>query len=777
MTTSSSESSVEQQINEIKQLSSFILDDDITTVKFLENILQKVLSDLDIGFDSDEENVRVLNFISYLYWRKGDRTKAEDYADRAETYETKSIVSLHNRIIFHWETNETFQFMELMEISNKDNQKDKETFERRKAFAIAEIAYCFARIGPKCHEKAEHYFRKAIEYQKRAKIKHYLWEFGLALILRRQANIFAMRNPNQFNPSAKNQEAIDLLERITIMSTDRQIWARAWVELGIIMWSKDCSSTCENLRCTGFSVEECFNNALKLCPDAYFVLQRWGQHLRYLKKYYESKKILEKSLHILDTPFARHHIALTLRMMVLRNDQTFDSGKDTRKHEISHPFNPHEIASKNLQIPNRSQHGLKNAIVSPKKVSYYPQNSKLNEAVDHLKKALELNENFDKARYDLGLTYRYLKRHKEAIDCFSKITSARWGRSSEYKVLIIYAYEQQGICHLEMAEMENDEKKKAKSKTNGESLLRKSLEVATLVIKTIPSIKEASASFPTLKELLSTKDGNQHSQNYAYNCKELAKVYELVHDHDKAADLYKQLLEIDDTDSFAIRKVVENYVRLEDFENAIQTLALLQCTRQSNLVERKLYLSTYLDGAKHSYEKGNTDEAKLRFMQAYNLVSKDCVGMCNTECTCCEILLLCVAHIDEYCSCKLSNFLVTSLSSQLGVRVSINDADCLAGHLTRTYMHTTMENAKYIMPIVNKSPVCNRQKSNLGCFVEDEILLHKNKLIAITFENTDDSFARSVLVKGETCENFDMTVLKVADLISDIVMEMSQMSN
>ena len=556
MTTQNSEALAEQHINKFKQLSSFILDDDITTVdrEGVKNILQKVLKDLYSGFDSHEENVRVLNFISYLYWRKGDRKEAEDCVDKAETFKTKSIVTLHNRIIFHWESNEKCQCMELMEIA-RDIRKDKETFERRKAYAVAEIAYCFARLGPKCHEKAEDYFRKAIEFEKRAKIKHYLWEFGLALILRRQANIFAMMNPNKFNPSAKNQEAIDLLERITIMSTDRQIWARAWVELGTIMWSKACPSTSENLRCTGFSVTECFNNALKLCPDAYFVLQRWGQHLRYLKKYYESKKILEKSLHILDTPFARHHIALTLRMMVLRNDQTFDSGKDTRKHEISHPFNPREIASKNLQIPNRSQHGLKNAIISPKKVSYYPQNSKLNEAVDHLKKALELKENFDKARYDLGLTYRYLKRHKEAIDCFSKITSARWGRSSDYKMLIINAYEQQGICHLEMAEMENDEKKKAKSKTNGESLLWKALEVATSVIKPIPSIKEASASFPTLKELLSTKDGNQHSQNYAYNCKELAKVYELVHDHDKAADLCKQLLEIDDTDSFAIRRV------------------------------------------------------------------------------------------------------------------------------------------------------------------------------------------------------------------------------
>lgn len=644
-----------------------------------------------------------------------------------------------------------------MEKANSLSQ-DKVDFKRLKAFARAEIAYCYSRMGPEYHEKAQQIFRKAIDYFCLPK-RHYLWEFGLAMSLRRQANIFAMRSPSDFKPKEKNQEAILILERITQMCVDRKLAARAWVELGVIMASGECDNM--KLHCEGFSKEECFHNALLLCPKAYFVLQRYGQHLRYVQKFSESKRCLEKSISIQDTQFARHHLALTLIKLVLKSDSNTNKVAGIYQRTISKKTSKSE--------PNFFW-GSKISISSPKTVKRFPNHPLLKEAVVHLEKALKMNEDFDKARYDLGLTYRYLDEHKEALKCFSRITSARWGKSSEYKVLIINAYEQQGICSLELAEIATNDKEKTELKTNGQRLLWKSLEVASLVIKTLPYFKETNAALPTLKELLTE---NEDPKKFS---KEMARLYDLVHDHDKAIDLCHHLLQIDNTDSFAIHKVVQEYTRLRDFDNAIHTLLLLQCSNQSDLLERDLYLTTFLEGAKYSHENGDDEEAKLRFIQAYNVASYDKECKCLSECNCCDVFVFCVEHLDDVCACELSyKHLVPCISSMFGINVLFNDTFCLGGTLNQSYMIKMIEEAKYIMPIINGYPA-DHSNTSLECLLKEKIDLHREKVIPITFGNNNHSFKRSVVVNGESCAQFNKAANKVSDLLSNIVMEMSKIS-
>lgn len=758
MTTNENGEEIDQMLlpDKIKKYSSFILDDNITTDGKIKNILQKLIDDYQCGFDSDEENVRILNFISYLYWRKRDGENAEFFAEKAKSFQTNSLITLHNAIIFHRDSNEISQCKTLMEQA-KSLRQDKK-YKQLKAFARAEIAYCYSRMGPEYHEKSQQLFRKAIDYFYFLE-RHYLWEFGLAMSLRRQANIFAMRSPSDFNPKEKNQEAILILEHITQMCVDRKLAARAWVELGLIMASGECDNM--KLNCEGFSSEECFHNALILCPNAYFVLQRYGQHLRYLRKFNESKRFLEKSISIQDTQFARHHLALTLIKLVLKSDS--NTNKVTGIYQRTISKNPSKSE------PN-SFWGSKMSISSPKKVQRFPNHAFLKEAVVHLKKALDMNEDFDKARYDLGLTYRYLGENKEALKCFSRITSARWGKSSEYKVIIINAYEQQGICSLELAEMATNEKEKTELKTNGQRLLWKSLEVASLVIKTLPYFKETNAALPTLKELLTE---NEDPRKFS---KEMARLYDLVHDHDKATDLCHHLLQIDNTDSFAIRKVVQEYVRVKDFDNAIHTLFLLRCTKQSDSLEKDLYLTTFLEGAKYSHENGDDEEAKLRFIQAYNVASHDKECKCLSECNCCDVFVLCVEHLDDVCACELSyNHLVPCISSMLGINVYFNDTLCVGGTLNQSYMIKMIEEAKYIMPIINGGPA-DHSNTSLGCLLTEKIELHRDKVIPITFGNNNHSIKRSVVVNGESCTQFDTAANTISDLLSNIVMEMSKIS-
>jgi hypothetical protein len=114
-----------------------------------------------------------------------------------------------------------------------------------------------------------------------------------------------------------------------------------------------------------------------------------------------------------------------------------------------------------------------------------------------------MDTQFDTGRYELGLMYRYLKQPTDAIKCFSMITCNRAGKTSEYKILEVNAYEQQALCKMELANMEANFEMKNKLKNDGKHLLWKSLEAASLVIKSIPSLKHECVSFPTLKELCS----------------------------------------------------------------------------------------------------------------------------------------------------------------------------------------------------------------------------------------------------------------------------------
>lgn len=189
--------------DKMKKYSSFILDDNIKTDGEMNNVLKKLLEDYQCGFDTKEENVRILNFISYLFWRKRDGEKAHSFAEKAKSLKTNSLVTLHNAIIFLYYCNDVSQCMRLMKEA-KTLSNDRFEFKRLKAFAREEIAYCYSRMGPEFLGLAEQLFKKAIGYIWTPN-RHYLWEFGLAMSLRKQTNIFAMRSPSDFNPKEKNK--------------------------------------------------------------------------------------------------------------------------------------------------------------------------------------------------------------------------------------------------------------------------------------------------------------------------------------------------------------------------------------------------------------------------------------------------------------------------------------------------------------------------------------------------------------------------------------------
>jgi hypothetical protein len=151
----------EELLHEIKQYSSFVMDSDITTIDKLAVVLKRLIYDFESRLDGAEENRRLLNFISYLLWRKGDREKALAYAGKVKEYgeEIHSLVYFNNTIVFKEEKGEISEY----EMLKKAEQLhlNTEEHEKQKTNAIAEIAYCYSRLGPHFHAKAVGMYRDA----------------------------------------------------------------------------------------------------------------------------------------------------------------------------------------------------------------------------------------------------------------------------------------------------------------------------------------------------------------------------------------------------------------------------------------------------------------------------------------------------------------------------------------------------------------------------------------------------------------------------------------
>lgn len=174
--------------------------------------------------------------------------------------------------------------------------------------------------------------------------------------------MFQMTNPEQFKPEEKKKEAARLLYEILKFPAGSycRVKARAWCEMSKILYRSNLFEVLNENKKETEKINErlCFEEAIKLCPDEYFVLEKYGSHLRYTQNLKESKRMLERAIDLRDTAFSRHHLALTLKEMVevanrsqkyrkkLHNsfslvkryqskDQSYDSGISSMSQELA----------------------------------------------------------------------------------------------------------------------------------------------------------------------------------------------------------------------------------------------------------------------------------------------------------------------------------------------------------------------------------------------------------------------------------------------------------
>ena len=171
---------MDSEIHEMKKLeikisSSFILDEALEGREKIREKLNQLEQDIEESIDTNQEIIWIHDFISYLYWKLGDRQKAFETIERAKTLDEPNPITHSNKILFLIELNEYSQSEKLMDKLENHTFKQK----RVRIQADAESEYCYSRFGPKHHDKAAvRGFRQAIKDI--SPERNIFWEYRLA---------------------------------------------------------------------------------------------------------------------------------------------------------------------------------------------------------------------------------------------------------------------------------------------------------------------------------------------------------------------------------------------------------------------------------------------------------------------------------------------------------------------------------------------------------------------------------------------------------------------
>ena len=833
----------EEKKREIKQWSSFVLDDAFESMKRRKEKLLQLKQDIEDDPDDNQEKIRLYNFMAYLHWRLDEKPQANDAINLAENLENEhpNLITHCNKIIFSIESEDCFQ-------SNKlAADYENETFQqsRVRSRAVAEIAYFHSRLGPKHHEKAVKGFRRAIKDINPE--RNIAWEYGLALTLRRQSNLMQMLKPQNYKPSECQKEAARLLYGVVKFSTDgyHKTKARAWCELTKIMFYFKCKNLCDIIKTHTEEGEkinptQCFREALKLCPNEYYVLQSYGRHLRYENELEKAKEILESAMNIRDDPFSRHHLALTLKSMV--ESENASTLKSENKMQLSSSMKERwqsqedpvisgkgNISKNNASLPvcsapNNFQSGpnkqtenisiiyerpkstgcqdsansreentsdghssvavhdndkissLTDSIHhekifvsmrnSPRYICKSPHNPLLQEAVNHLKKAVEMRMNFDVARYDLGLIYRMLDQPKEALNWFTRITSNNCGKPTEYPITLINAYEQQAICNLEIEETEPSSERKKALTLNARASMWKALTVVSGVIGDVPMLKTTNQCFPTLKTLL------ENEKQSTKTLKELAQLHEQMGYAKESIQFYEKMDGIKD-DPESLKKLSQNYLEVGDFDNAFCTLSLLQNTKGFDEFGKSFYVDAYIKGARDSLGKGNLDMAKLRLLKVYQTLKPIVIQGKEAGENSPDFLILDGCGVEDGC-CWIKP-IISTLKSFVKLTVVVNHMDCHPGSRITEYLEKTMNDARCIIRILHECD--DAKKDEYIQLALDQLALHhraKTLLIRSKGCNPDFPMCKEIIFPLDQTD-FENDNIMQGTLLSKILTKMAEM--
>ncbi|XP_013078379.2 uncharacterized protein LOC106064374 isoform X1 [Biomphalaria glabrata] len=205
-------------------------------------------------------------------------------------------------------------------------------------------------------------------------------------------------------------------------------------------------------------------------------------------------------------------------------------------------------------------------------------------ALDCFKQSIHISwENNYPALYSLGLTLRACGQYEEATEQFNKILNNH-GSGSDYFITVVCAFEQCGLCMMEMAKQEDMElsvEEKTKLFKKSEKNLLKAVSLAATLATKDPEIKNHTQniwnSFRTLEERYAESDDSPEI------IKKLIVLLQMVSQYEKIPPVIEKLRSLNDSD-IADPKIVEaalkSYLTSNDYESAWTFLSVLMTTSE-----------------------------------------------------------------------------------------------------------------------------------------------------------------------------------------------------
>ena len=275
-------------------------------------------------YELDNEWIRTYNFISFLYWIIGEKNEARANNKKVLEMDENNVIAIANKIWFCLELEDAYELNIINAKLEKLQRQDDFKIYRIKA--DAELAYCYTRLGLSLQETARMKFRKVIDEIFELKLEQViarnlivLWKYGLGLITRRISKLHCSRSADQVSRCrVRRKEAIEsFLDVVNEEWDSKRLKAMAYVQLGEISFAviKDEQQLKDYFPepYQNWDEERFYRTALTMYDKETYILERYGQFLRYKKRYEESETHLRKSLEIRPTSHAHHHLALTLK--------------------------------------------------------------------------------------------------------------------------------------------------------------------------------------------------------------------------------------------------------------------------------------------------------------------------------------------------------------------------------------------------------------------------------------------------------------------------------
>lgn len=481
---------VENEFEKIvsKYPSSFDLEIHCLTKSYIKDTRNNLLVKCQNNFIFLEEKLRLYNLISYLSALLDDYVAAFDFNSKVLSDNRNNGIALGNRAWFNRYSGNFYD-------STRDIEKLQKLYDSDDAdpitavLAKCELAWSYARFGPKYHRQTISMFEAILGYLGQLDTgQFYLWIYELSICLKRTLHLENKVEYPDVDDVTTMKKACKVLVNLAKYAPSKTYKARAWAHLGSLAFTIEKRphtfgpdiQKYISIHQRDKSSKAYFGMARYLDDSDFEVLELTAKYYRYFGETEEAIQLFDRALQFGKSSLAYHHLALSRRKL----EQDRQQGYNLRRN------NP----SRDSYLVEKSN--IKKLINSPRRAFFLHENKETEAVLQLLDKAVEIGPGNHFAMKDKAFTYRQLRRSNTARELFCRLAN-----SMEICEMKVTCFEQAGYCCLDLAKDHIESKQRYEH--DAICNLKKAIEIAAaLATKVQYSSLEVRQILPTVSNML-----------------------------------------------------------------------------------------------------------------------------------------------------------------------------------------------------------------------------------------------------------------------------------